>query len=88
VIRLTRREKPAVTVTDEAFFFQVTRASFAQRRKTLLNNLTSQLPDGKQKKEEILQALSTSGIDPTRRGETLSLEEFGRLSEELYPFFH
>ncbi|MEH7304492.1 16S rRNA (adenine(1518)-N(6)/adenine(1519)-N(6))-dimethyltransferase RsmA [Neobacillus drentensis] len=88
VIRLTKREKPAVTVTDEAFFFQVTRASFAQRRKTLLNNLTSQLPEGKQKKEEILQALSTCGIDPARRGETLSLEEFGRLSEELYPFFH
>lgn len=88
VIRLTKREQPAVKVTDETFFFQVTRASFAQRRKTLLNNLTSQLPDGKQKKEEILQALSASGIDPTRRGETLSLEEFGRLSEELYPFFH
>jgi 16S rRNA (adenine1518-N6/adenine1519-N6)-dimethyltransferase len=88
VIRLTRREQPAVTVTDESFFFQVTRASFAQRRKTLLNNLTSQLPEGKQKKEEILQALSASGIDPTRRGETLSLEEFGRLSEALYPFFH
>lgn len=88
VIRLTKREQPAVTVTDETFFFQVTRASFAQRRKTLLNNLTSQLPEGKQKKEEILQALSASGIDPSRRGETLSLEEFGRLSEELYPFFH
>ncbi|MEH7084906.1 16S rRNA (adenine(1518)-N(6)/adenine(1519)-N(6))-dimethyltransferase RsmA [Neobacillus drentensis] len=88
VIRLTKREQPAVKVTDEVFFFQVTRASFAQRRKTLLNNLTSQLPDGKQKKEQILQALSASGIDPTRRGETLSLEEFGRLSEALYPFFH
>ena len=87
VIRLTRREQPAVAVTDESFFFQVTRASFAQRRKTLLNNLTSQLPEGKQKKEDILQALSASGIDPTRRGETLSLEEFGRLSEALYPFF-
>jgi 16S rRNA (adenine1518-N6/adenine1519-N6)-dimethyltransferase len=88
VIRLTKRERPAVTVTDETFFFQVTRASFAQRRKTLLNNLTSQLPDGKQKKEEILQALSASGIDPGRRGETLSLEEFGLLSNELYPYFH
>lgn len=88
VIRLTKRERPAVTVTDETFFFQVTRASFAQRRKTLLNNLTSQLPDGKQKKEDILQALSASGIDPARRGETLSLEEFGLLSNELYPFFH
>ncbi|WP_066074857.1 16S rRNA (adenine(1518)-N(6)/adenine(1519)-N(6))-dimethyltransferase RsmA [Neobacillus soli] len=88
VIRLIRRVQPAVQVMDEGFFFQVTRSSFAQRRKTLLNNLTSQLPDGKQKKEEILRALSASGIDPTRRGETLSLEEFGRLSDELYPYFH
>ncbi|MGG1399618.1 16S rRNA (adenine(1518)-N(6)/adenine(1519)-N(6))-dimethyltransferase RsmA [Bacillus salipaludis] len=87
VIRLTRRTTPAVTVKDEGFFFQVTRASFAQRRKTLLNNLTSQLPDGKQKKEQILDALGGCGIDPTRRGETLSLEEFGRLSDALYPYF-
>jgi len=88
VIRLTRREHPAVTVKDEAFFFQVTKASFAQRRKTLLNNLTSQLPEGKQKKEEILAALNASGVEPGRRGETLSLEEFGRLADELYPYFH
>lgn len=88
VIRLTKREKPAVSVIDENFFFHVTRASFAQRRKTLLNNLTSQLPEGKEKKEEIIRALSSSGIDPKRRGETLSLEEFARLSNELYPLFH
>lgn len=88
VIRLTRRSQPAVSVKDENFFFQVTKASFAQRRKTILNNLTSQLPDGKQKKEEILSALLASGIEPTRRGETLSLEEFGLLSDELYPYFH
>jgi 16S rRNA (adenine1518-N6/adenine1519-N6)-dimethyltransferase len=87
VIRLTKRDKPAVTVKDENFFFQVTRFSFAQRRKTLLNNLTSQLPDGKQKKENILKALAAAGVEPSRRGETLSLEEFGRLSDELYPFF-
>ncbi|MFF2450315.1 16S rRNA (adenine(1518)-N(6)/adenine(1519)-N(6))-dimethyltransferase RsmA [Neobacillus sp. NPDC058068] len=88
VIRLTKREKPAVTVKDEDFFFQITRSCFAQRRKTLLNNLTSQLPDGKQKKESILAALNVCGIEPSRRGETLSLEEFGRLSDELYPYFH
>lgn len=88
VIRLTVRETPAVAVKDEAFFFQVTKASFAQRRKTLLNNLTSQLPNGKERKEEILKALEVSGIEPSRRGETLSLEEFGRLSDELYPYFH
>lgn len=88
VIRLTRREKPAVDVKDESFFFQVTKASFAQRRKTLLNNLTSQLPEGKQKKEQIISALNDAGIDPVRRGETLSLEEFARLSDQLYSFFH
>ncbi|MCL6571785.1 MAG: 16S rRNA (adenine(1518)-N(6)/adenine(1519)-N(6))-dimethyltransferase RsmA [Bacillus sp. (in: Bacteria)] len=88
VIRLTKRVKPAVIVKDEVFFFQVTRSSFAQRRKTLLNNLTSQLPNGKEKKEDILLALDRSGIDPTRRGETLSLAEFGLLSDELYPYFH
>lgn len=86
VIRLTKRETPAVKVKDESFFFQVTKASFAQRRKTILNNLTSQLPDGKNKKAEILDALQASGIDPARRGETLSLQEFARLSDELYAY--
>ena len=88
VIRLTRREKPLVPVISEDFFFTVTRASFAQRRKTLLNNLTSQLPAGKEKKEQILSALSQVGIDPGRRGESLSIEEFAVLSDALYPYFH
>lgn len=87
VIRLTRREKPAVSVKSEDFFFKLIKASFAQRRKTLLNNLTSQLPEGKQKKEEILSALEQSGIEPSRRGETLSIEEFARLSDSLFPNF-
>lgn len=87
VIRLTRREKPAVSVKSEDFFFKLIKASFAQRRKTLLNNLTSQLPEGKQKKDEILLALEQSGIEPSRRGETLSIEEFARLSDSLLPNF-
>lgn len=87
VIRLTRREKPLVEVKDEEFFFTVTRASFAQRRKTLQNNLMSQLKNGKEKKELILSALERANIDPKRRGETLSIEEFGRLSDELYEEF-
>ena len=88
VIRLTIREKPAVTVKDEEFFFRVTRASFAQRRKTILNNLVSQLPGGKEKKDGILSALKEAGIAESRRGETLSIEEFGALSDCLYPIFH
>ena len=87
VIRLVKRAKPIVEVKDEEFFFTVTRSSFAQRRKTILNNLTSQLPDGKSKKDQILKALEQTGVDPTRRGETLSIEEFGKLSDELLLHF-
>lgn len=87
VIRLTRRPTPIVEVKDEAFFFQVTRASFAQRRKTLLNNLQSGLKNGKEKKELILSILEKVQIEPSRRGETLSIEEFARLSDALYDHF-
>ncbi|MGM0754503.1 MAG: 16S rRNA (adenine(1518)-N(6)/adenine(1519)-N(6))-dimethyltransferase RsmA [Bacillota bacterium] len=87
VIRLTKREKPPVEVISEDFFFTVTRSSFAQRRKTILNNLSSQLPQGKEKKDLILEALSVAGVEPTRRGETLTIQEFGLLSDALYPNF-
>jgi 16S rRNA (adenine1518-N6/adenine1519-N6)-dimethyltransferase len=87
VIRLTKRKTPIVEVKDENFFFTVTRASFAQRRKTLLNNLQSGLPNGKEKKEIILTVLAETEIEPSRRGETLSIEEFARLSDGLYEHF-
>lgn len=87
VIRLTKRVTPIVQVRDETFFFQITRASFAQRRKTLLNNLLSHLPNGKEKKEIILSILETVQIEPTRRGETLSIEEFAKLSDALLDHF-
>ena len=87
VIRLIRHEKPPVEVIDEDFLFEVSRASFAQRRKTILNNLQNGLPNGKQKKDEIIRALEQVGVDPTRRGETLSIEEFGRLADALHPNF-
>jgi len=88
VITLTRRENPPVQVKDEEFLFKVSRGSFVQRRKTIINNLQSSLRDGKAKKELIIQALEKVGVDPTRRGETLSIEEFGNLSNELYEEFH
>lgn len=88
VITLTRRETPPVQVKDEEFLFKVSRGSFVQRRKTIINNLQSSLRDGKAKKELIIQALEKVGVDPTRRGETLSIEEFGNLSNELYEEFH
>ncbi len=60
VIRLTRREKPAVSVKDENFFLPSYTSSFAQRRKTILNNLTSQLPDGKAKEGRNFSCISRS----------------------------
>lgn len=83
VIRLIRRNEPAVKVENEVFFFKVVRASFGQRRKTILNNLVNNLPNGKANKAAIEQALSEASVDPKRRGETLSIEEFGKLSDEL-----
>ena len=87
VLRLIRHDEPPVKVIDEDFLFEVSRASFAQRRKTIFNNLQVGLKDGKQKKEAIVAALNEAGIDPTRRGETLSIEEFGRLADALHPVF-
>ncbi len=87
VIRLIKHEEPPVKVIDEDFLFVVTRASFVQRRKTIYNNLQSGLPNGKVKKDQILQALELANIEPTRRGETLSIQEFGKLADALHPVF-
>lgn len=77
VIRLTRRKQPKVEVQDESAFFELVQACFAQRRKTLLNNLLAWR--GKDQKARILAVLEASGIDPSRRGETLHIEEFAKL---------
>lgn len=87
VIRLIKRDTPPVNVRDEDFLFEVARMCFAQRRKTILNNLQNGLPNGKSKKDCILNALDNANIDPKRRGETLSIEEFGALSNALYVEF-
>ncbi len=85
VIRLTKRPEPAVDVKNEEFFFTVVRASFAQRRKTIFNNLTSHFAKTIEK-QNIEKALLAAEIDPKRRGETLSIEEFGKLSDELVSY--
>jgi len=81
VVRLSLRERPAVDVPDTDWFFQVVRASFAQRRKTLLNNLQALMPHVS--KADLAEVLQTKGLNPTRRAETLSLEEFAILSQHL-----
>jgi 16S rRNA (adenine1518-N6/adenine1519-N6)-dimethyltransferase len=82
VIRLTRREKPPVDVQDEAWMFRLIRASFNERRKTLVNGLRNE-PSLGITKEEAEEALTGMGLSPTVRGETLSLEQFAELSDRL-----
>lgn len=82
VIRIDLRPERKVAVANEAFFFRLVRASFGQRRKTLINNLMNNLYS-KQQKTQLLAAIHEAGIDPGRRGETLTIEEFARLSDTL-----
>ncbi|MGZ9587080.1 16S rRNA (adenine(1518)-N(6)/adenine(1519)-N(6))-dimethyltransferase RsmA [Paenibacillus marinisediminis] len=83
VIRLKVREKPPVEVMDEQRFFEVVQAGFAQRRKTLWNNLKARY--GNDIGVEALQAaLDRVGINPSRRGETLSLQEYASLSDAIH----
>lgn len=82
VLQFTIYEKPVVEVEDVHFFEKLVRASFAQRRKTLLNSLKGAhyFNRGKQK---ILEALEIAGIDPQRRPETLAINEFNTLCQQI-----
>ena len=76
VIRLDKLDKPRVQVQNEKLFFDIIRNSFNMRRKTLWNGVKSIGPD----KEKLEAAFEKAGVDPKRRGETLSIEEFATLS--------
>ncbi len=82
VIRLTCHERPPVAVEDERLMFDIIRASFNQRRKTLANGLNNSdkiaFP-----KEVIMDAIEQLGKGASVRGESLTLEEFARLSNAL-----
>lgn len=82
VIKLTRHKEPTVEVKDEKMMFKIIRASFNQRRKTLMNGLknSSELSFSK---EEILEAIAAIGKPETIRGEALTLAEFAELSNKL-----
>ena len=79
VIRLTRHEQPPVDVENEKLMFQLIRASFNQRRKTLANGLNN-FPGLNVSKEVIQQCIEELGVPVTVRGEALSLEQFAKLS--------
>ncbi len=82
VIRLTLHEKKPVEVKDEAYMFALIRASFNQRRKTLVNGLTN-APELKLGKEQVTEALAKMGLSETIRGEALTLAQFAMLSDLL-----
>jgi 16S rRNA (adenine1518-N6/adenine1519-N6)-dimethyltransferase len=83
VIRLEKRDVPPVEVSDEDLFFKVVKASFGQRRKTLLNALGSAFGFSRDDLKEILKA---AVIEGSRRGETLSLPEFARVTQSIYEY--
>ena len=80
VLKLKVLDKPSVEVKDEGVFFRVVKAAFSQRRKTLLNCLSANFAIPK---DEISTLLESIGIAPSRRGETLSLEEFANIADTL-----
>jgi 16S rRNA (adenine1518-N6/adenine1519-N6)-dimethyltransferase len=81
VVRLTRLKAPRAPVVDEERFVRVVKAAFAQRRKTLLNSLKSDRALATP--AQYMKALETAGIDPMRRAETLSPQEFAALERAL-----
>lgn len=82
VVKLTRHQESPVEVKDESLMFKIIRASFNQRRKTLVNGLknSSELDFSK---EEITEAIKSIGKEENIRGEKLTLEEFAKLSNAL-----
>lgn len=82
VIRLTRYVTPPVQVKDTALMFRIIRASFNQRRKTLLNGLSNS-PDLDFSKEQIAAAIEALKLPAAVRGETLTLNQFAQLADTL-----
>jgi len=80
IVKGTFREKPFFPLQDEIFFTSLVKAAFAQRRKMLINNLKKSKLLADVEEEKIREVLSSACIDCKRRGETLSVEEFGKLS--------
>ncbi|MCF1585091.1 16S rRNA (adenine(1518)-N(6)/adenine(1519)-N(6))-dimethyltransferase RsmA [Tetragenococcus koreensis] len=83
ILKLTRRRQPKVQVSNEKAFFRLTKAAFQLRRKTLWNNLQHTYGKDPATKAWLQESLEQAEIDPSRRGETLSLEEFACLSNKM-----
>ena len=83
ILKMVRRDQPAVAVQDEKFFFKVSKASFVHRRKTLWNNLTSYFGKSEGTKAKLTAALEQAELSPSIRGEALTLADFARLADAL-----
>lgn len=84
VIRLSKRDSLPLEHDGSRLFFQVVKAAFSKRRKTILNALSSyQFEENMGDKDQIREFLKNAQIDPNRRGETLSIAEFARLTQEF-----
>ena len=83
ILKMVRRDQPAVEVQDEKFFFKVSKASFVHRRKTLWNNLTSHFGKSEETKAKLTVALEQAELSPSVRGEALTLADFARLADAL-----
>ena len=83
ILKMVRRDQPAVAVQDEKFFFKVSKASFVHRRKTLWNNLTSYFGKSEETKGKLTAALERADLSPSVRGEALTLADFARLADAL-----
>lgn len=82
VLKLTPFSTPPVKVKDQKLFFKIIRSAFSARRKTLSNALSNGFKE-LYEKSEIERLLREAGIDPTRRGESLSLDEFAKISDKF-----
>src|SRR5699024_10917043 len=82
IIQLKTLKELPVHIKNEPLFFKVVRASFVQRRKTIWNNLKKILSD-KNKEQESKEAFQKDNVEPARRGESLPIEEYGHLVDEL-----
>ncbi|MBE0446864.1 MAG: 16S rRNA (adenine(1518)-N(6)/adenine(1519)-N(6))-dimethyltransferase RsmA [Actinobacteria bacterium] len=82
VVKMRRLPEPRVFVADKELFFGVIKGAFWQRRKTIKNALHGS-PELGFSLDEITRALTAAGIDPRRRGETLSIEEFTAIANAL-----
>jgi len=86
IVEMVKRDSGKVDIDDENLFFRLTRGAFGQRRKTILNNYMNVFEDGKKYKDSVRRLLEAAEIDPRRRGESISIEEYADIYHKLKNF--